>query len=379
MSGPRAIRLANVTRPADLHHVAPSRRAAVRRRRGGVACVIAIALAGAAVPAPQRGIAAAGERVELHGAGATFPAPLYQKWIEVFRRQQPDVAIAYDVVGSGEGQRRFIGGDVDFGASDAALNDEQMARVPSGTRLVPVAAGIVVVAYNLRGLGGPLKLGRDVLPDIFSGRIRTWDDPRIRASNPGLNLPRRNIAVVARLDGSGTTFAFTNHLAAASADWRDRGPGVGTRIDWRGTAMLAPGNEGVAGRIKLAEGSVGYVEYHFAKRLGLPMAHIQNKAGRYIEPSESSGMTALADNAKTMPTNLRLFMPDPSGEDAYPIVTLTWLLLYEHDPDPQKAAALKRFVAWGLTTGQTYSSELGYIPLPDEVTALALAALERIN
>jgi len=160
---------------------------------------------------------------------------------------------------------------VDFGASDAALNDEQMARVTSGTSLVPVTAGIVVAAYNLRGLGGPLKLGRDVLPDIFSGRIRSWSDARIRASNPGLNLPKRDIAVVARLDGSGTTFAFTNHLTATSTAWRDQGPGVGTRVDWRGMAMLAPGNEGVAGRIKLAEGAIGYVEYHFAKRLGLPI------------------------------------------------------------------------------------------------------------
>jgi phosphate transport system substrate-binding protein len=143
--------------------------------------------------------------------------------------------------------------------------------------------------------------------------------------------------------------------------------------------MLAPGNEGVAGRIKLAEGSVGYVEYHFAKRLGLPMAHLQNKAGRYVEPSEASGMAALSDSAKAMPTNLRLFMPDPAGDHAYPIVTLTWLLLYEHYREPQKAAALKRFVMWGLTTGQTYSSDLGYIPLPDAVTAPALAALGRIN
>lgn len=331
------------------------------------------------MPESHRGIAAAGEKVALHGAGATFPAPLYLKWIEVFRRQQPGLAIAYDVVGSGEGQRRFIAGDVDFGASDTALNDEQMARVSSGTRLVPVAAGIVVVAYNLRGLGGPLKLGRDILPDIFSGRIRVCDDPRIRAINPGLNLPKQNIAVVARSDGSGTTFAFTNHLAAASAAWRDEGPGVGTRVDWRGVAMLAPGNEGVAGRIKVSEGSVGYVEYHFAKRLGLPIAQLQNKAGRYIEPSEASALAALADNAKTMPTNLRLFMPDPAGENDYPIVTLTWLLLHERYRDPQKAAALKRFVAWGLTTGQTYSSELGYIPLPDEVRAPALAALERVN
>src|SRR5262245_6633219 len=166
-------------------------------------CLVAIALASAALLGTGRGVEAAGEKVALHGAGATFPAPLFQKWIEVFRRHQPEVAIAYDVVGSGEGQRRFIGGDVDFGASDAALNDEQMARVAAGTSLIPVTAGIVVVAYNLRGLSSPLKLDRDVLADVFSGRIRVWNDPRIRASNPGLNLPQQNIVVVARSDGSG--------------------------------------------------------------------------------------------------------------------------------------------------------------------------------
>jgi len=378
MNRARSAGFADVNRLAAVHRRAQSRRGRACGGRFAIACVISIALASVALAGTGRGVAAAGERVELCGAGATFPAPLYHKWIEAFRRQQPDVAIAYDVVGSGEGQRRFIGSDVDFGASDAALNDEQIARVASGTCLIPVTAGIVAVAYNLRGLGGPLKLGRDVLPDIFSGRIREWNDPRIRAGNPGLNLPKRNIAVVARLDGSGTTFAFTNHLTAASTAWRE-GPGVGTRIDWGRTAMLTPGNEGVAGRIKLAEGSVGYAEYHFAKRLGLPMAHLQNKAGRYVEPSEASGMAAVADSAKSIPTNLRLFMPDPAGDNAYPIVTLTWLLLYEHYRDPQKAAALKRFVTWGLTTGQTYSSELGYIPLPDGVTAPALAALERIN
>src|SRR5262245_57933923 len=343
------------------------------------ACVLALTLAGMELAATARQAAAAGAALELRGAGATFPAPLYAKWIDAYRRQQPDVAIAYDAVGSGEGQRRFIAGAIDFGASDAALSDEQMARVSAGARLIPVTAGIVVVAYNLPGLGGPLKLGRDVVPDLFPGRIRTWDDPRIRASNPGLTLPKKNIALVARLDGSGTTFAFTNHLSAASTAWRDQGPGVGTRVDWRGAPMLAPGNEGVAARIKASDGSVGYVEYHFAKRLGLSMAQLQNKAGRYIVPSERSGQAALAGNAKAMPSNLRLFLPDPDGEESYPIVTLSWLLLYEHYPNPDKAAALKRFVAWGLTDGQAYSADLGYIALPDGVTTLALAALDRIN
>ena len=215
--------------------------------------------------------------------------------------------------------------------------------------------------------------------DIFAGRIRNWDDPRIRAQNPTLNLPNRTIAIVARQDSSGTTFALTNHLSAVSGVWRDQGPGVGNLVDWRGTAMVARGNEGVAGRIKVSEASIGYVEYHFAKRLGLSMAHVQNKAGRYVAPSEHSGQAALAANVKQMPSNLRLFLPDPEGEESYPIVTFSWLLLYESYPSPAKVAALKKFLTWGLTTGQSYSRELGYIPLPAEVASLSLAALDRIN
>jgi len=282
-------------------------------------------------------------------------------------------------VGSGEGQRRYLANAVDFGASDAALSDEQMAQVPSGARLVPVTAGVVVIAYNMPGLSKPLRLSREVCAEIFAGRIRTWTDPRIRAANPDVELPNRSIAVVARQDGSGTTHAFTNHLSAVSEAWRDRGPGVGNLVDWRGAAMLARGNEGVAARIKVSEYSIGYVEYHFARRLGLAMAHLQNRAGRYVEPGERGGQMALAASVKQMPDNLRLFVPDPEGAESYPIVTFSWLLLYAHYPDAGTAAALKKFVAWSLTTGQTFSRDLGYIALPPEVASLSLAALDRIN
>ena len=348
----------------------------MRRLRAGLGLAVGLA---AIVLASAGGLGSAQEgKVVLRGAGATVPAPLYEKWIQAYLKEHPEVAITYDVVGSGEGQRRFLNDAVDFGASDAALSDEQMARVKAGARLVPATAGIVVLAYNIPGLGGPLRLGRDVYVDIFAGRIRTWDDPRIRAHNPSLNLPHRSIVIVARQDGSGTTFALTNHLSAVSPVWRDQGPGVGNVVDWHG-AMLARGNEGVAGRIKVSDGSIGYVEYHFAKRLGLSMARVQNKAGQYIAPGEQSGQAALAANVKQMPSNLRLFLPDPEGEESYPIVTFSWLLLYDRYPNPAKTAALKKFLTWGLTTGQSYSRELGYIPLPAEVTSLSLAALDRIN
>jgi phosphate transport system substrate-binding protein len=236
----------------------------------------------------------------------------------------------------------------------------------------------VVLAYNVPGLGGDLKLSRDVYADIFLRRIVKWNDPRIQAINPDLRLPNASIVIAARRDSSGTTFALANHLSAISADWR-RGPGVGYMVDWSGRAMLARGNDGVAGLVKLSEGAIGYVEYGFAERLRLPMAHLQNKAGRYVAPTARSGQATLASNVKEMPENLRLYVPDPEGQESYPIVSLSWLLLYERYPDQQKSAALKRFVTWGLSLGQSYGAELGYIALPADVVSRSRAALERVQ
>jgi phosphate transport system substrate-binding protein len=331
-----------------------------------------------ALVGPAAGQTGAGPKIVLQGAGATFPAPLYKKWIGVFTAQNPDVAVEYKDVGSGEGVQRFLARTVDFGASDGALTDEQMARVESGARLVPATAGMVVLAYNLPGLGGPLKLSRDVYAAIFLRKIAKWNDPRIQVINPGLKLPNRNIVIAARQDRSGTTFALANHLSAISPEWQ-RGPGVGYAVDWSGRAMLARGNEGVAGLVKVSEGAIGYVEYGFAERLRLPMAQLQNKAGRYVAPSDRTGQAALASNVKQMPENLRLYIPDPDGEESYPVVSLTWLLLYERYGDQQKSAALKRFVTWGLSLGQSYSPELGYITLPADVARHSRAALEHIQ
>ena len=320
----------------------------------------------------------AGGKIILQGAGATFPAPLYKKWIGVFTAQNPDIGVEYKEVGSGEGVQRFLAQTVDFGASDAAMTDEQMARVANGARLVPATAGMVVLAYNLPGVDGALKLSRDVYADIFLRRIVTWNDPRIQVLNPDLKLPNRSIVIAARQDRSGTTFALANHLNAISSAWR-QGPGVGYAIDWSGRAMLARGNEGVAGLVKSSVGALGYMEYGFADRLRLPMAHLQNREGRFVAPSDRTGRAALASSARQMPDNLRLYLPDPEGEDSYPIVSLTWLLLYERYPDQQKSAALKRFVTWGLSSGQSFGPELGYIALPADVASRSRAALERIQ
>ena len=228
----------------------------------------------------------------LSGAGSTFSAPLLKQWIKVYQSEHPSVSITYDVVGSGEGVSRFIAGSVDFGASDEVLSDSEIAKVSQGVVMVPATAGMVVLAYNMPDLHGKLRLPRDVYPGIFSGAIRHWDDPRLQKANPGLTLPHRDIAIAARLDSSGTTAAFTSHLAAIDPKWRAQGLGVGKLIEWPAATMYGRGNEGVASLIKISQGSIGYVEYGFAKRLGLPMAVLQNEAGAFVEPSPAAGHQA---------------------------------------------------------------------------------------
>jgi phosphate transport system substrate-binding protein len=320
--------------------------------------------------------------LKIHGAGSTFVAPLIERWIEAYRQNHAGVAFTYDAVGSGEGIERFIAGGVDFGASDAAMNDAEIARVQPpaghGVKLIPVTAGEVVIAYHIPAVSGELHLPRDVYVDIFLGRISRWDDPRIVAANPDMQLPAKRIQVVARRDSSGTTFAFTKHLSAVSDAWRD-GPGTGKLIDWPGGAMLALGNEGVAQRLKITQNSIGYVEYAFAQRLGLSMALLENRAGQFVAPGSTGGRAALDAAAQDIPDDLRLFLPDPPGAAAYPVVSLTWLLLNKTYPDAEKGAALRQAVDWGLGQGQSSAEEMGYIPLPDTLIRRARQALDEVH
>ncbi|MFZ5453603.1 MAG: phosphate ABC transporter substrate-binding protein PstS [Thermodesulfobacteriota bacterium] len=319
------------------------------------------------------------KKIKIAGAGATFPYPLYKKWIEAYQKAHQDLSIFYDPVGSGEGIRRFVKQEVDFGASDAAMSDAEMAKVQRKVKLIPATAGIVVLAYNLPGVTGVLQLPREVYVGIFAGDIRKWDDPRIKQANQGLNLPSLNIIPVTRTDGSGTTYAFTNHLSAVSKDWRDRGPGVGKIVRWPAQAMSARWNEGVAGRVKITEGAIGYLEYSYAQRGGLAMAALENKAGKFIAPSPKFGQATLVNTQNDMPPNLRMFFPDPPGENSYPIVTYSWILLYGNYPDQKKAKALKDFVKWGITDGQDFSEDLGFCSLPPRIRELGLKALNEIQ
>ena len=307
--------------------------------------------------------------VSLHVGGSTFAAPLYKKWIEAYVASRPSVSISYDVVGSGEGVRRFLTDAVDFAGSDEILTDFEGAQA-GGAIMIPVTAGMIVIAYNIPGVTGELKFPRDVYIDIFTGVIRQWDDPRIKAVNPGITFPHRDIEIVAREDGSGTTAAFTHHLDAIGPTWRNKGMRVGKLIDWPKGSLLAPGNEGVASKIQTTDGSIGYVEFWYAQRFGLRMATLQNKAGKFIKPTADSGDLALSGRVALV-KQLDVSVADPMTSGAYPIPSFSWMFLYPAYRDKAKAATLRDFAEWALSQqAQDLAAQLGYLALPADVIAL---------
>ncbi len=317
---------------------------------------------------------AAGQAQQISGAGATFPAPLYQRWGVEFNKVQPGIQVNYQSVGSGAGVKNFIQGVVDFGASDAAMSDEEIAKVPSGVVMIPATAGEIVFAYNLPGFPG-IKLAREVMAGIYLGTVTKWNDPAIVKANPDLKLPNLAIQVAYRSDGSGTTYVFTQHLSAISAKFDDE---VGTdKSVTFPVGVGGKGNEGVTALIKQSVGTVGYVEYGYAKDNGLLMASLQNKSGNFVAPDIASARETLSN--LELPTNLRIWPVDPEGASDYPIVSFTWLLLYKKYPNAEKLKALKEFVNWSLADGQSFSESLGYVPLPAPVVEKAKAALSTIE
>ena len=315
-----------------------------------------------------------GEDTTLNGAGASFPALLYQRWFKDINAKYPNLKVNYQSVGSGAGVRQFLKGTVDFGARDVAMKDEEIAQVDRGVLLLPMTGGSVVFAYNLDGVN-ELKLSREVYADILLGKITNWNDAKIAAINPGVNLPDQNITVVHRSDGSGTTAVLTQHLSDVSPEWKN-GPGSGKTIQWP-TGIGAPKNDGVTARINQTPGSIGYVEYGFAKKGGLNIATLENKAGKYVAPSDDSASIALG--AIELPENLRAFVTDPDGDESYPIVTYTWLLAYKKYDNAATAKAVEAMVEYGLTEGQKVSTELGYVPLPANVVEKVAAAADSIS
>ncbi len=317
--------------------------------------------------------------VLLRGGGSSFAAPLFRGWIEAFADVAPGLTVEYDSIGSGEGMARFVTGSLDFAGTDAPLDENQAALVEGGVLQLPLAGGMIAICYNLPGFAGELRLPRDVYAGIFDGTIRQWNDERIAAANPGLTLPKRSIAVVVRRDGSGTTFAFTNHLDAIDPRWRELGQGAAIRADWPGGPMTARGNEGVAAAILQSEYAIGYVEYGFAQRLGLPMAALENREGAFVAPSLAAAKAAFASGLDAGGTDLVRLIGDPGGAGSYPIVTLTWALVDRAYTDPRKAAGVRSFLGWGLSEGQAMGEPLGYVPLAEPLAAAARAELAGVK
>ena len=298
----------------------------------------------------------------LNGAGATFPAPLYERYAREVRKKHPELKVNYQAIGSGGGIRQTIAGTVDFGASDAAMKDDEIAKVKNGIILVPTAGGAVSVVYNLPGVN-KLRLSRKTLPDIFSGKITNWNDQQIKADNPGVNLPNQPIKFVVRADSSGTTFIFTNHLSSINPYFKGR-IGANTAPKWTLPNVLrGKGNPGVAALVSRTPGAIGYVEYDYATKNNLRSAEVQNKKGEFVAPSLAASNAALS--TVTFPANYRVFVGDPA--QGYPIVGLTWMMIYQKYSSPSKADAIKKWINWVLKDGQQFNDDLNYTKIPTDV------------
>ena len=306
--------------------------------------------------------AAVAQAETLVGAGASFPAPLYQRYAREVRKTYPNLQVNYTSCGSGCGINNFIKGTVDVGGSDAAMTDGELSKVSRGTILVPTAGGAVSVVYNLPGVSN-LKLSRTTLPLIFSGAIANWNDSRIQKDNPGVRLPNQNITPVVRADGSGTTFIFTNHLSNISGYFRGR-IGTSKSPNWTFKRVLkGKENAGVANLVKRTSGGIGYVNYSYAVLNKLNSAMVQNSSGEFVAPTLKGANEALS--SVNFPSNYRVFVGDSSK--GYPIVGLTWMMIYKKYPSAAKAATVKKWINWVLTTGQQFNDDLLYTSIPASV------------
>lgn len=312
--------------------------------------------------------------VNLVGAGATFPAPIYQRWASDISSATKNLQIDYQSVGSGAGVERFVQGLVQFGASDVAMTDEEIAKVPNGVLLLPMTAGSIVLAYNLPDVG-EFKLSQQNLINIFLGKITNWNDPALATDNPGVTFPDLPIQVIYRSDGSGTTGVFTKNLAAMSEEWKNA-VGEGKTVQWP-VGIGGKGNEGVTAQISQTPGAIGYVEYGYAKSANLKMADLQNKAGNFVKPTDVASAKTL--EAVELPENLRAFVTNPEGADSYPIVSYSWIMTYQKYDNPEVAKSVEAMIQYGLTEGQKISPELGYVPLPPAVVKKVAEKADQIS
>lgn len=309
----------------------------------------------------------------LTAAGATFPAPLYQKWINTFGEKFPLVKISYRAVGSSAGIDALRRGEIDFAASDAPVSDEQLAEFPKKIRHVPTVIGGVVPIYHLEGQVRDLRFTPETLADIYLGKIKRWDDPLLKAANRGAALPAQEIVVVHRADGSGTTYIWTEYLGKVSAEWRTSVPAA-KEVSWP-LGVGANGNEGVAERVAKTPGAIGYVEFIYALQAHLSYGAVRNAAGRFVQADLSSLTAAAATFKPAMPGDFRSSITNAAGAQAYPIAAFTYFLIPEKFADTAKAQIMMDFLRWALTFGQKESASLGYAALPEAVAKQALESV----
>ena len=359
------------------------------------AATIVAACSGASGPSPSAGASSAASaagspiaalptpsvtQITLQGAGATFPKPLYDVWFQTFNQNYSSVQFNYQAIGSGGGVTQITQSTVDFGASDAAMKDEELAKLPAGSKMlhIPTALGAVVVIFNVPNVTD-LKLDGDTVGKIFLGKIAKWNDPAIAALNSGLTLPDQAMLPVHRSDGSGTTNAFTSYLNTVSADWKASGIGAGKEVKWP-VGQGADKNDGVAAGVKNTPGAVGYVELQYAVQAGLTSAKLKNADGNFVAGS-TAGVTAAANGAlKDFPADFRAqTIINGPGADTYPVAAYTYLLIYQDQKDKTKGTDLVAFAAWALTQGQAMEEGLGFAPLPKDVQTKALDALHTIT
>ncbi|MET0649327.1 MAG: phosphate ABC transporter substrate-binding protein PstS [Pyrinomonadaceae bacterium] len=319
----------------------------------------------------------AGGAVRLQGAGATFPNPLYQKWLSEYGKLHPDVRIDYQSIGSGGGIKQIREQTVDFGASDAPMKDEDLKSAPGELLHIPTVLGAVVLTYNLQGVAQPLRFSPDVIADIFLGKIKRWDDARIKADNPGAALPAADITVVHRSDGSGTSAVFTDYLSKVSPEWKEK-VGTGTSPNWP-VGLGGKGNEGVTGQVKQTPNTIGYVELAYAVQNKLPVALIKNASGNFVEPSLDAVTAAAAESLPTTPEDLRVSLTNAGGATAYPISSYTYILAYKDQKDAAKGKALVDFLWWGIHDGERFAKDLLYAPLPPDIVKRAEAKINSIT
>jgi phosphate transport system substrate-binding protein len=313
----------------------------------------------------------------LNGAGATFPNPMYSKWFSEYHKVHSDVQVNYQPIGSGGGIRQVTAGTVDFGASDMPMTDKQLQDAKGLHILnIPTVLGAVVPAYNVPGVTGEVKFTPEALSGIFLGKISKWNDKAITSANPGVNFPDKDIIVVHRSDGSGTTFIWTDYLSKVSPEWKSQ-VGADTSVKWP-LGMGGKGNEGVAGMIRQLSGAVGYVELIYAVQNNIPYGSVRNSAGVFLKAS-LEGVTAAAASAPKMPSDFRVSITNAPGKDAYPISSFTWLLIPAQSKDATKGKILADFLNWMVTDGQGMTSALAYAPLPENVAAKVKDAIKQVK